>query len=122
MSHKKQQRWLWYAWQPHLKTVLAYELGTRAAATLTRLLTLLSAFKIRVYCTDGWEAYQRLLPVDKHLITKRYTQSIERQNLNFQTRTKRLARKTLCFSRFVDIHDKVIGEFINQMFFHSSKS
>ena len=54
VGHKKQQRWLWYAWQPHLKTVLAYELGTRADETLTRLLSLLSAFKIRVYCTDGW--------------------------------------------------------------------
>ncbi len=122
VGHKKQPRWLWYAWQPHLKTVLAYELGTRADETLKRLLALLHTFKIRVYCTDGWEAYQRLLPTDQHLITKRYTQSIERQNLNFRTRIKRLARKTLCFSKSVEIHDKVIGEFINQMFFNSSKS
>mgnify|MGYP003590322049 FL=1 len=122
VGHKKQQRWLWYAWQPHLKTVLAYELGTRADETLARLLILLSAFKIRVYCTDGWEAYSRLLPADQHLVTKRYTQSIERQNLNFRTRIKRLARKTLCFSKSVEIHDKVIGAFINRMFFNSSKA
>ena len=122
VGHKKQQRWLWYAWQPHLKTVLAYELGARADETLKRLLTLLHTFKIRLYCTDGWEAYRRLLPADRHLITKRYTQSIERQNLNFRTRLKRLARKTLCFSKSIEIHDKVIGEFINRMFFNSSKS
>ncbi len=122
VGHKKQKRWLWYAWQPHLKTVLAYELGSRADKTLKRLLASLQRFKIRLFCTDGWEGYQRLLPKDKHLITKRYTQSIERQNLNFRTRIKRLARKTICFSKSVEIHDKVIGAFINRMFFNSSKS
>lgn len=100
--------------------MLAYEFGSRGAATLKRLLTLLKGFRIRLYCTDAWEAYQSLLPPDQHLITKRYTQSIERQNLNFRTRIKRLARKTLCFSKSIEIHDKVIGEFINQMFFNSS--
>lgn len=29
MGYKKQQRWLWYTWLPHLKTVLAYTLGAR---------------------------------------------------------------------------------------------
>ncbi|MFZ1571058.1 MAG: IS1 family transposase, partial [Thiolinea sp.] len=40
----------------------------------------------------------------------------------FRTRIKRLARKTICFSKSVEIHDKVIGEFINRSFFNSSKS
>lgn len=102
--------------------MLAYALGARGDETLKRLLALLSVFKIRLYCTDGWEGYQRHLPADKHLITKRYTQSIERQNLNFRTRLKRLARKTLCFSKSIEVHDKVIGEFINRMFFNSSKA
>ena len=62
-------------------------------------------------------AYDRLLPEDKHLITKQFTQSIERQNLNFRTRIKRLQRKTICFSKSIEIHDKVIGEFINREFF-----
>ena len=62
-------------------------------------------------------AYDRLLPEDQHLITKRFTQSIERQNLNFRTRIKRLQRKTIGFSKSVAMHDKIIGEFINREFF-----
>ena len=62
-------------------------------------------------------AYERLLPEDKHLITKRFTQSIERQNLSFRTRIKRLQRKTICFSKSVEMHDKVVGEFINRELF-----
>ena len=122
MGNKKQPRWLWYAWLPHLKTVLAYALGARTDDTLKHLLALIEPWRIALYCTDGWEAYQRYLPEDKHLITKRYTQSIERQNLNFRTRIKRLARKTICFSKSVEVHDKVIGEFINQTFFNSSNA
>ncbi|MFI0397837.1 MAG: IS1 family transposase, partial [Thiolinea sp.] len=40
------------------------------------------------------------------------------QNLNFRTHLKRLARRTICFSKSVDIHDKVIGEYIARHFFN----
>ncbi|WP_083900575.1 IS1 family transposase [Thiolinea disciformis] len=56
------------------------------------------------------------------LIKIHYTQSIERQNLNFRTRIKCLARKILCFSKSLEMHHKFIGEFINRIFFNSSKA
>ncbi|AHA67134.1 Transposase [Shigella dysenteriae 1617] len=37
-----------------------------------------------------------------------------RNNLTLRTRIKRLARKTICFSRSVEIHEKVIGTFIEK--------
>jgi len=117
VGSKANQRWLWYAWSPHLKTVFAYALGPRKDNILAVLLEQLKAFNFRLYCTDDWGAYERLLPEDKHLITKKFTQSIERQNLNFRTRIKRLTRRTICFSKSEEIHDKVIGEFINREFF-----
>ena len=122
VGHKKQQRWLWYAWQPHLKVALAYAFGSRADGTLKQLLERLTPFKLALYCTDDWGAYERLLPEDKHFITKRYTQSIERQNLNLRTWIKRLARKTICFSKSIEIHDKVIGTCIERRFFNPFKS
>ncbi|MEZ5448701.1 MAG: IS1 family transposase, partial [Thiolinea sp.] len=81
------------------------------------LLDRVKGFNFRLFCTDDWGAYNRLLPEDKHLVTKKFTQSIERQNLNFRTRIKRLQRKTICFSKSVEMHDKIIGEFINREFF-----
>ena len=66
VGNKKQQRWLGYAWLPHLKTVLAYTLGARTDDTLKRLLALIEPWRMALYCTDGWEAYQRYLPEDKH--------------------------------------------------------
>ncbi|AHA68780.1 Transposase [Shigella dysenteriae 1617] len=54
------------------------------------------------------------MPKDKHLTGKIFTQRIERNNLTLRTRIKRLARKTICFSRSVEIHEKVIGTFIEK--------
>ncbi|AHA63906.1 Transposase [Shigella dysenteriae 1617] len=54
------------------------------------------------------------MPKDKHLTGKIFTQRIERNNLTLRTRIKRLARKTICFSRSVEIHEKVIGTFIER--------
>lgn len=117
VGNKKQPRWLWYAWQPDFKKVLAYAFGSRTDKTLNTLLAHLRHFPLRLFCTDDWGAYERLIRCSKHIISKRYTQSIERPNLNFRTRIKRLQRKTICFSKSIEIHDKVIGEFIHRQFF-----
>lgn len=49
--------------------------------------------------SDDWGSYGREVPKDKHLTGKIFTQRIERNNLTLRTRIKRLARKTICFSR-----------------------
>jgi insertion element IS1 protein InsB len=45
---------------------------------------------------------------------KRNTQQIERKHLTLRTRVKRLARKTICFSKSTELHDIVIGLFVNR--------
>jgi len=112
VQRKQQQRWLWYAWSPQFKRVLAYALGDRTDKTCQQLLKRLKPFTFCLYCTDDWGAYSRLIPWEKHLIGKRYTQQIERHNLNLRTHIKRLTRRTICFSKSVELHDKVIGEYI----------
>ena len=79
-----------------------------------QLKKLLEPFGIKRYCTDGWGAYGRHLPLESHEIGKRKTQRIERKHLNLRTRIKRLTRKTICFSKTEEMHDLVIGLFINR--------
>ena len=49
-----------------------------------------------------------------HVIGKWRIQSLERTQLTLRTRSKRLARKTLCFSNSIERHDIVIGVFVNR--------
>ncbi|MBL3989557.1 IS1 family transposase [Escherichia coli] len=87
--------------------------GERTLATLERLLSLLSAFEVVVWMTDGWPLYESRLKGKLHVISKRYTQRIERHNLNLRQHLARLGRKSLSFSKSVELHDKVIGHYLN---------
>ncbi len=68
--------------------------------------------------SDDWGSYAREVPKERHLTGKIVTQRIERNNLTLRTRIKRLARKTICFSRSIEVHEKVIGSFIERYMFY----
>ena len=72
---------------------MAHVFGERTLATLERLLSLLSAFEVVVWMTDGWPLYESRLKGKLHVISKRYTQRIER---------KRLVRTVLIFTESSD--------------------
>ncbi|EFE21566.1 IS1 transposase [Edwardsiella tarda ATCC 23685] len=58
------------------------------------------------------------VPKDNHLTGKIFTQRIERNNLTLRTRIKRLACRSICFSRSVELHEKVIGACIEKYMFY----
>ena len=114
VGKKTNPRWLWHAIDRQSGQVLAYVFGRRTDQVFLQLKKLLEPFGIKRYCTDGWGAYGRPLPLESHEIGKRKTQRIERKHLNLRTRIKRLTRKTICFSKTEEMHDLVIGLFINR--------
>jgi len=69
---------------------------------------------IRRFFPDDWGAYVRHLPPQLHGHGKRSTSQIERKHLTLRTRIKRLARKIICFSKSTELHDIVIGLFVNR--------
>jgi len=112
VQSKKQQRWLWHAIDHRTGAVLAYVLAPHEDAALQQLQQLLAPFAIEQFYTDSWGAYLRLLDAKHHTAGKANTQRIERKHLTLRTRIKRLARKTICFSKSIWLHDVVIGLFI----------
>ncbi len=114
VGKKTNQRWLWHAIDRITGKVLAYTFGQRKDEIFLKLKELLEPLGIKKYCTDGWGAYERHLPKEKHEIGKIKTQRIERKHLRLRTRIKRLVRKTICFSKSEKMHDIVIGLFINR--------
>ena len=114
VQKKEQQRWLWHAIDHQSGSVLAYVLGTHTDTVFLQLKQLLAPCGISRFSTDDWGTYQRHLNPEPHEIGKANTQKIERKHLTLRTRIKRLARKTLCFSKSVRMHDMVIGLFVNR--------
>lgn len=114
VESKDNQRWLWHAIDHGTGEVLAYVFGKRKDKVFVQLKSLLAPFGIKHFYTDDWGAYERKIPPLQHTISKCNTQKIERKHLTFRTRIKRLARKTICFSKLEKMHDIVIGLFINR--------
>ena len=88
VGSKARQHWLGYAYNTKTGGVLAYTFGPRTDQTCRELLALLTPFNIGMLTSDDWGSYVRL------------------------------GRKTICFSRSVEIHEKVIGAFIEKHMFY----
>ena len=117
---KSNPRWLWHAMDHHTGAVLADVFGRRKDKAFLTLEELLEPFGLTHDDTDKWGAYTRHLEPEQHTVSKRYTQKIERQQLTLRTRIKRLMRKTICFSKSTQMHDIVIGLFVNRYAFRRS--
>jgi insertion element IS1 protein InsB len=92
--------------------VLAYVFGRRRDEVFLQLKALLAPFGITRFFTDHWGVYARHLAPETHVPGKHNTQQIERKHLTLRTWIKRLARKTICFSKSPELHDIVIGLFV----------
>jgi len=71
-------------------------------------------FGVTKFYTDGLKTYERHIHPEIRVVNKYKMQKIERKHLTLRARIKRLARKSICFSKSVEMHDLVIGLFINK--------
>lgn len=112
VGSKENQRWLWHAIDHETGVILAYVFGSRKDEVFLKLKEKLEPFGISRFLTDNLGTYERHLDPQGHETGKDNLQKIERKHLTLRTRIKRLARKTICFSKSIFMHDLVIGLFI----------
>ncbi|WP_291968756.1 IS1 family transposase [Candidatus Symbiopectobacterium sp.] len=67
--------------------------------------------------TDGYRAYNDELPKVKHIVSKLYTQRIERTHLTLCDLLQRVNRKTLGYSKSSEMHDRSIGTYIEREYY-----
>jgi insertion element IS1 protein InsB len=130
VGNKKNRRWTWYAIDRKSGVLVAWQNGKRDNATCKKILEKMEHFPIRSYSTDNWDSYTSLLSTEKHFIGKANTwkilvlctkYAVERKNLNFRTHLKRLCRKTICFSKNEEVHDKLIGIYIEKHYYKTGR-
>ena len=114
VGKKQELRWLWHAIEHGTGKVLAYGFGRRRDEVFLQLKARLEPFGITRFFPDHWGAYARHLAPEVHVPGKRKPQQIARKHLTLRPRVKRLARKTICFSKSAAMHDSVIGLFVNR--------
>jgi len=116
---KKTPCWLWHAIDHESGDVIAFVLGPRKKNMLKKLWKILTELNIEiteVYSDDNF-AYHDIIPPNLLKTGKRNTQRIERKHLTFRTRLKRLARKTICYSKTIQMHIIMVSLLINHLEF-----
>jgi len=112
VGKKGNPHWLFSAFDMQRRHVVAHATGPRNPATLRVLIERIKDYRIEMVITDDWPPYRQHLQTYDHYVCKKYMQILERHNLNVRTHLKRFARKTVCFSRQKDIHDRVVDHYM----------
>ena len=103
IKSKSNKYWIAYALRKDTREVIDFRVGKRTNKTLRPLIELLvlsNAIKIN---TDGLPNYKGLIPDKIHQVKRASINYIERKNLTLRTHLKRLNRRTICFSRSIDM-------------------
>jgi insertion element IS1 protein InsB len=99
IGNKKRLYWVVYALRKDNKEVIDFKVGKRNSKTLQRVLDTVHLSEAKKIHTDKLSLYKNLIPTALHSTTQYNINHIERKNLSIRTHLKRLARKTICFSR-----------------------
>jgi IS1 family transposase len=100
---KKNKIWLWTAVNHFQPGILGWVLGTHSAITFRPLWELVGNWKCYFYITDGWPVYPMFIPDGDQIICKTYMTRVEGENTRLRHYLARLHRKTLCYSKSVEM-------------------
>ncbi len=115
VQKKKRKRWIWVAYDPVHRLVIAHQIGGRGKKAAMKFWNKIP-FVLRScnFETDHWEAYRSIIPTSQHKIGKDLTFYIEGFNATIRARVSRLVRKSLSFSKSDKWHQLAIAWFFWQ--------
>jgi len=117
VGNKHNKQWVWIAMAVKSRQIVAFHVGDRSRRSARALWKSIPQHyrKHAVFYTDGWCAYEGVIPEDQHRVVKkqkRTTNHIERFNCTLRQRVSRLVRKSLSFSKKLANHIGAIKYFI----------
>lgn len=99
IGRKSNAVWITYAIERETRRIMGFCVGNKTKTNIRPLINKLLSFDPKRIYTDGLNIYPRLIPKEVHGRFQYCTNCIERNNLTMRTHIKRLARRTICFSK-----------------------
>lgn len=99
VGRKTNRVWVAYAMDSASKRIVALRIGERSKRNLRPMIDALLGAGAASIRTDGLDIYRALVPATLHSVKRSGTNGIERMNVNLRTHLKRLARRTICYSK-----------------------
>ena len=103
VGSKKNKIWLWTAANKGLPGIVAWVLGDRSAETFKKLWWRVRKWKCFSYVTDAYVVYSLFIDDIDHVVSKTYMTRVEGENTRLRHYLARLHRKTLCYSKSLEM-------------------
>ncbi len=103
LSAKKNKVWLWTVVDHFKAGILGWVVGDHSAETFTPLWNLVMLWNCYFYVSDGNRVYPLFIPDEDPIVSKTYLTRVEGENTRLRHDLARLHRKTLCYSKSVDM-------------------
>jgi insertion element IS1 protein InsB len=102
---KKNKTWIIKAVDRSTGRTVAWVIGGRDAATFQRLYDKVKHLTDCIFYTDDWDAFAKVLPAERHVIGKKHTVTVERDNSNTRHHLGRMTRRTKVVSKKEEMVD-----------------
>ncbi|MEP0911501.1 IS1 family transposase [Leptolyngbya sp. GB1-A1] len=103
IGSKKNKIWLWTVVDHFQAGILGWRLGDHSAETFRPLWAIAKQWSCYFYVTDGWKVYPQFIDAGDQIVSKTYMTRIEGENTRLRHYLARLHRKTLCYSKPVEM-------------------
>lgn len=87
-------------WKPG---IILWTLGDRSSSSFQILWSTIKCWRSFWYVTDGWKVYPGFIASEDHLVCKTYMTRVEGENTRLRHYLARLHRKTLCYSKSLEM-------------------
>ncbi|NJK43118.1 MAG: IS1 family transposase [Pleurocapsa sp. SU_196_0] len=117
VGKKTNTAWLWVALERETRKILAWGKRDRSKKTAKRLWEALPLTRWQkrdaVYCTDLYAGYDSVIRWERRAYTKGETNHVERFFCTLRQRLARWTRKSLMFSKSLEMHEVAMTVFID---------
>jgi insertion element IS1 protein InsB len=101
---KKQNKiWIWTVVDHFQPGILGWAVGDHSADTFRPLWDAIAVWHCYFWVSDGNPVYPGFIPVGDQIVSKTYMTRVEGENTRLRHYLARLHRKTLCYSKSVDM-------------------
>ena len=110
-NDKSKKLWIWKAYCRETGQLIAFTFGDRDTSSLLELMSKLKGYKVKVFFTDHFGPYQKLIPEYMLIQSKSETVAIERNNGRQRHSLAAFRRKSIVVTKSLKILESALTLF-----------
>lgn len=103
VGKKQNKLWIWTVVDHFQPGILGWVVGDHSAQTFQPLWNAISLCSCYFWVSDGNPVYPGFIPAGDQIVSKTYITRVEGENTRLRQNLARLRRKTLCYSKSVEM-------------------